>query len=75
MDKRKESIISKNYNRLKPEDFNVFDLKIFHFDENSNLVEKIISKKANIKKKNGSWVKLKFTKLKMVFLRKNLLSH
>ena len=36
---------------LKPEDFNVFDLKIFHFDENSNLVEKIISKKANIKNK------------------------
>ena len=46
---------NQSYQRIitaeKPEDFNVFDLKIFHFDENSNLVEKIISKKANIKNK------------------------
>ena len=49
---------NQSYQRIitasKPEDFNVFDLKIFHFDENSNLVEKIISKKANIKNKKWS---------------------
>ena len=38
----------------KPEGQNLLDLTIFHIDKNSNLKEKIISKKANIK--NNTWI-------------------
>ena len=38
----------------KPEGVNLIDLTIFHFDSNSNLIEKIISKKTNIK--NNEWI-------------------
>ena len=37
----------------KPSGFNLIDVTIFHLDERSNLIEKIISKKANIK--NNIW--------------------
>ena len=38
----------------KPEGFKLIDVKIFHIDKNSNLIEIINSKKANIK--NNLWV-------------------
>ena len=38
----------------KPNEFDLIDVKIFHFDDNSNLLDKIISKKADIK--NNDWV-------------------
>ena len=38
----------------KPDGFNLIDVKIFHIDENSNLIEIINSKKANIK--NNLWI-------------------
>ena len=38
----------------KPSGYNLIDLTIFHLDKKSNLIEKITSKKANIK--NNQWV-------------------
>ena len=32
----------------RPEGYNLIDLKIFHFDENSSLLERIYADKANI---------------------------
>ncbi len=46
----KQRIIS----AAKPEGINLIDLTIFHLDEKSNLIEKIISKKADISK--NSWI-------------------
>ena len=46
----KQRIIS----AAKPEGMNLIDLTIFHLDEKSNLIEKIVSKKADISK--NSWV-------------------
>ena len=48
--KSKQRIISAS----KPEGFKLIDVKIFHIDKNSNLIEIINSKKANIK--NNLWV-------------------
>ena len=48
--KDKQRIIS----AAKPEGINLIDLTIFHLDEKSNLIEKIVSKKADISK--NSWV-------------------
>ena len=36
----------------KPEGFNILDVTIFHLDNKSNLIEKIVAKKANVKKNN-----------------------
>ena len=38
----------------KPEGFNLIDVTIFHLDNKSNLIEKIVSEKANIK--NNTWI-------------------
>ena len=38
----------------KPNQFDLIDVKIFHFDNDANLLEKIMSKKANIK--DNEWV-------------------
>ena len=38
----------------KPEGVNLIDVTIFHFDSDSNLIEKIISKKTNIM--NNEWI-------------------
>ncbi len=38
----------------KPDGFNLLDVTIFHIDKNSNLIEKIISKKTNVM--NNTWV-------------------
>ncbi len=38
----------------KPEGFNLIDVSIFHLDEKSNLIEKIVSKNANIK--SNEWL-------------------
>ena len=46
----KQRIIS----AAKPEGANLVDVTIFHLDSNSNLIEKIVSKKANIS--NNDWV-------------------
>ena len=43
--KKKQRIIS----AAKPEGFNLIDVTIFHLDKKSNLIEKIVSKEANIK--------------------------
>ncbi len=37
---------------VKPEDKNLIDITVFHFDKNFNLYEKIFSKKANINSNN-----------------------
>ena len=42
----------------KPDGKKLINLKIFHLDENSNLIEKITSKEANIE--TNSWVLKKF---------------
>ena len=39
---------------LKPEDFNLLDVTIFHLDKKSNLLEKIVANKANVK--NNLWI-------------------
>ena len=46
----KQRIIS----AAKPEGANLVDVTIFHLDSNSNLIEKIVSKRANIS--NNDWV-------------------
>jgi len=46
----KQRIISAS----KPNGFNLEDITIFHLDENSNLLEKIVSKSANIK--DNTWI-------------------
>jgi|TARA_B100001059_G_C17834703_1_gene587176 lipopolysaccharide export system permease protein len=53
--------IKENYNNkqriisaVKPENFELIDVVIFHLDKNSNLVEKIVSKKANIE--DNTWI-------------------
>ena len=46
----KQRIISAD----KPEGFNLLNVTIFHLDQNSNLIEKIITEKANIK--NNIWI-------------------
>ena len=38
----------------KPRNFDLIDVTIFHLDKKSNLIEKIISKKANVK--NNNWI-------------------
>ena len=38
----------------KPRDFDLVNVKIFHLDNDSNLIEKIVSKRANIK--NTEWM-------------------
>ncbi len=38
----------------KPEDFNLLDVTIFHLDKKSNLLEKIVANKANVK--NNLWI-------------------
>ena len=48
--KLKQRIISAS----KPDGFELIDVKIFHIDKNSNLIEIINSKKANIK--NNLWI-------------------
>ena len=48
--KLKQRIISAS----KPDGFELIDVKIFHIDKNSNLIEIIDSKKANIK--NNLWI-------------------
>ena len=65
----------------KPEGFNLVDVTIFHLDNKSNLIEKIVSEKANIK--NNTWLLnnvyifkinngiLKETKLKELKIRSN----
>ncbi len=65
----------------KPEGFNLIDVTIFHLDNKSNLIEKIVSEKANIK--NNTWILnnvyifkinngiLKETKLKELKIRSN----
>ena len=52
----KESLESKQriISASKPNGFNLEDITIFHLDENSNLLEKIVSKSANIK--NNTWI-------------------
>ena len=46
----KQRIIS----AAKPQEYNLIDVTIFHMDKKSNLIEKILSKEANIK--NNKWV-------------------
>ena len=46
----KQRIIS----AAKPQEYNLIDVTIFHMDKKSNFIEKILSKKANIK--NNKWV-------------------
>ncbi len=48
--KTKQRIISAD----KPEGLNLINVTIFHLDQNSNLIEKIVTEKANIK--NNIWV-------------------
>ena len=48
--KLKQRIISAS----KPDGFKLIDVTIFHIDKNSNLIEKIVSKTANIK--NNLWI-------------------
>tara|TARA_X000001036_G_C20685614_1_gene807502 strand:- start:2032 stop:3120 length:1089 start_codon:yes stop_codon:yes gene_type:complete len=48
--KTKQRIISAD----KPEGFNLLNVTIFHLDQNSNLIEKILTEKANIK--NNIWI-------------------
>ena len=48
----------------KPDGFELSDVVIFHLNENSNLVEKIIAEKANIK--NNEWTLSQVTILKPV---------
>ena len=40
--------------QLSREGFDLIDVTIFHLDKKSNLIEKIVSKKANIK--NNLWI-------------------
>ncbi len=51
----KENLNSKQriISAAKPSGFDLIDVKIFHLDNNSNLIEKIIASKANIK--DTSW--------------------
>ena len=49
MDKGKFKKRSKNYFSCKTKRFNLIDVTIFHLDERSNLIEKIISKKRILK--------------------------
>ena len=51
----KENLNSKQriISAAKPSGFDLIDVKIFHLDKNSNLIEKIIASKANIK--DTSW--------------------
>jgi hypothetical protein len=48
--KNKQRIISAEKTRR----FNLIDVKIFHLDKNSNLIEKIVLKKLNIKIISGN---------------------
>ena len=48
--KTKQRIISAS----KPSGFDLIDVTIFHLDNKSNLIEKIVSEKANIK--NNDWI-------------------
>ncbi len=48
----------------KPDGFELLDVVIFHLNENSNLIEKIIAEKANIK--NNKWALSQVTILKPV---------
>ncbi len=57
--KDKQRIIS----ALKPEGTNLVDVSIFHFDNDSNIVEKIISKKADITQ--NEWILSEVTLFKM----------
>jgi lipopolysaccharide export system permease protein len=58
--KDKQRIIS----AAKPDGENLIDLTIFHLDSNSNFLEKIIAKKANIK--NSEWILTDVTIFKSV---------
>ncbi len=51
----KENLLNKQriIAAAKPEGFNILDVTIFHLDNKSNLIEKIIAEKANIK--NNRW--------------------
>ena len=70
--KDKQRIIS----ALKPEGTNLVDVSIFHFDNDSNIVEKIISKKADITQ--NEWILSEVTLFKMengIFTGKELESY
>ena len=60
----KKRIISAN----RPEGYNLIDLKIYHLDKNSSLIEKIIAKEANIK--NNNW---KLNDVTRLFLKDDIL--
>ena len=62
MDQRKLPTKQKN-NIYKPEDFNLIDVTIFHLDKRSNLLEKIVSKKADIKNNYGFYRMSQFLNL------------
>ena len=51
----KENLLNKQriIAAAKPEGFNILDVTIFHLDNKSNLIEKIIAEKADIK--NNRW--------------------
>ena len=53
----------------KPKDYDLVNVKIFHLDDESNLIEKIVSKRANIKNKEWIFMMLKFLKYLKVFLK------
>ena len=52
----KENLLNKQriIAAAKPEGFNILDVTIFHLDNKSNLIEKIIAKEANIK--TNKWI-------------------
>ncbi len=52
----------------RPEGYNLINLKIFHFDENFTLTEKIFAEKANIE--NNTWI---LTNVKINKLENNIL--
>ena len=54
MDQRKLTYKTKNNICYKTRGFNLIDVTIFHLDKRSNLLEKIVSKKADIK--NNLWI-------------------
>ena len=60
----KKRIISAN----RPEGYNLIDLKIYHLDKDSSLIEKIIAKEANIK--NNNW---KLNDVTRLFLKDDIL--
>jgi lipopolysaccharide export system permease protein len=66
----KEELLDKKriISASRPEGYNLIDLKIYHLDKNSSLIEKITAKEANIK--NNNW---KLNDVTRLFLKDDIL--